>query len=701
MSHEKNANHEESSPPLSFGEKVRAEQAALEAFNAAFVAVENNAAARNINFQENFQEKMAELAVLGRDLTVEQIERERFMERFDKINGFAGVRGYSAGTDAGRPLLAAWSKSGVLFKTGYFVSGQCAEGWLAHAGSARWVTEWAENPHWMEASCDDQYSEDGIGFALAKLRPWAGEEFDPRLHAPWNVNGFRINVAENAMLLEFLKRSEAAGRLEQLKKSHRAAVWLMQCIRSAPLERVEAIVAAGVNLKDVGQAEAQRFFFSMIGGDQPYERMQLAYESGGEVKKKADRDAIEAQRAIDAERLLKVWKIAIDAGLPRIDLASVDKHMLAHAVRSVRNDATMAILAQEVAREGGFNKPLSLLWIASSAMGPWHPNVSHAAGAKHWESSMDWSVKNGLPLRGWTHEELTNCLKGRPLRHDNPLFFMAKAGLKLDLEREELDADNTGLVASLMRGDMQRGFDAGKALAQIDANFEWRMPNGGGLLEHFLESAAPKGIQTALLVAEFAEKKAPGLAKTLVAMKNGSGASAIHWAARALSVDALELCLAHGADINARDNEGQTALHWAARKYGKKAQEKLAGVVQWLKNHGLDTTAVDSAGVTGVAALAKKGPIDAVMKILESAPETADQKSSAGVSAIDHLRNRGGHGLAVAETLLLDAELKKLSAKNKETTAPGSSAVEGADGERSADSSKSASGKPRRAARRM
>jgi len=85
------------------------------------------------------------------------------------------------------------------------------------------------------------------------------------------------------------------------------------------------------------------------------------------------------------------------------------------------------------------------------------------------------------------------------------------------------------------------------------------------------------------------------------------GATALHWAARALELPVMQKFVDFGADINARDAKGQTILHWAARKYGAKAEKKFVPVVEFLSDNGFDWAAVDQKGDTGVATLAKSG----------------------------------------------------------------------------------------------
>ncbi len=48
----------------------------------------------------------------------------------------------------------------------------------------------------------------------------------------------------------------------------------------------------------------------------------------------------------------------------------------------------------------------------------------------------------------------------------------------------------------------------------------------------------------------------------LVAVKDGLGATPLHWAAREPRAECVQLLIAAGADVNAKDKEGVTALNW-------------------------------------------------------------------------------------------------------------------------------------------
>jgi len=113
--------------------------------------------------------------------------------------------------------------------------------------------------------------------------------------------------------------------------------------------------------------------------------------------------------------------------------------------------------------------------------------------------------------------------------------------------------------------------------------------------------------------------------------KNNYGWTALHYAAAYGHADVVELLLEAGADIKAKNNSGGTALHYAAA-YGH------ADVVELLVSAGANVNAQDKDGWTALFWASFKGYVAVVELLLAS-------------GAVDkyalHLAAQGGHAAVV------------------------------------------------------
>lgn len=105
--------------------------------------------------------------------------------------------------------------------------------------------------------------------------------------------------------------------------------------------------------------------------------------------------------------------------------------------------------------------------------------------------------------------------------------------------------------------------------------------------------------------------------------RNGLGETALGYAAQLISLDMLELLVAHAAKIDARDEQGSTALHLAIHSAidstiqngGGQGDEPVEAIV-WLLEHGADPQIKTPQGETALE-LAVSYRSDLVSKILQ------------------------------------------------------------------------------------
>lgn len=96
----------------------------------------------------------------------------------------------------------------------------------------------------------------------------------------------------------------------------------------------------------------------------------------------------------------------------------------------------------------------------------------------------------------------------------------------------------------------------------------------------------------------------------LVSDVNSLGKTPLHYAVNYKSVDAMELLLEYGADLNAADKTGMTPLHCAAM-LGRRDE------AAWLLDHGAEMESLDNFGDTPVhtaACFGGRGVIDILQR---------------------------------------------------------------------------------------
>lgn len=150
-----------------------------------------------------------------------------------------------------------------------------------------------------------------------------------------------------------------------------------------------------------------------------------------------------------------------------------------------------------------------------------------------------------------------------------------------------------------------------------------------------------------LLDAAEAAEKGGGRSK-LLAMRAKDGSGPMHWAARALCPETIALLGNLGQTPLEKDESGKSAGHWAAKKYGEKNQAKVGPTLKALSLADQDW-----------AALAAKGPIEAISDLLEQAPAAAKSKSGSARDALNVLRSRGAHGASIADRAEIISEMSE------------------------------------------
>jgi hypothetical protein len=91
----------------------------------------------------------------------------------------------------------------------------------------------------------------------------------------------------------------------------------------------------------------------------------------------------------------------------------------------------------------------------------------------------------------------------------------------------------------------------------------------------------------------------------VVHAKDIKGNTALHAAALAGNLKAMDYLASRGSDINAMDNKGSTGLHFAARSGN-------CDVMEWLVNHGVDPAVEEVDGCSAIYDAAMNGHLPAI-----------------------------------------------------------------------------------------
>jgi len=631
---------------------------------------------------EEFRAFFERFLALGRDLHEGKISRQEFdgfasaakqREMANRIDGAELAQGlyprrmraasliWGYGDGIGSEMLNAWMSSGLLVADRASQEDRTVVH-MALQKPAMWLNCLPQNPHWALATCEEDFEERGAGrWYLAKIIDQRRKSLWAAEHPKVDVSNFNDPQSDYARLL--IERTESAGRLQTLIQDGRGAAWLMHALVQGARPEIDQAIAAGASLESVSPETAKRFFVAMISRIGPSSSFAHANNVHEPVQRrdKAFREECDRLFAADCVEHWEMWKTAIEAGLPKIDLPKISLQERYRLGMHARPRA-LAVLAQEALRDATVEGGKRALWVSGgSADEDWHPAVASLAGAHEGERAVDWALRHGLAEDGWTPEELECALSevgwsGRKI--GLTLASLAQAGLRIHAP----DNTKNGLINTVAQsGGGQVGLES---LLAMGLDLRWKGKKGRNLASELASVKTQASTDHLRALLDTAEAQEPGLALKMLEEPDNAGARAAHWAANALNLKSLKLCAEHGVDLNAQDNKGQTPMHRAARRYGQRAESKFEPLVSWFKEQGIHWGLLDKEGQTAIGQLAKKGPIEALAKIIDASPETLDQKDKAGLSVVDHLRGRRGTGEVIArvEQISVGQELTRARA---------------------------------------
>ena len=133
----------------------------------------------------------------------------------------------------------------------------------------------------------------------------------------------------------------------------------------------------------------------------------------------------------------------------------------------------------------------------------------------------------------------------------------------------------------------------------------------------------------------------------LVNAKDEQGATPLHYAAKYVKKQMIELLISRDADVNAKDITGETPLHYVICTTLKNKKE----VVKFLISKGADPNTKDHRGQTILMSAIKYGSDDLVKMLLAEGVDV-NEKNHAGETALSLAENKRRHDIV---QLLKDA----------------------------------------------
>ena len=527
------------------------------------------------------------------------------------------------------------------------------------------------NPQWDAITCEMDFNPAAVGgvFAARLHCPSAEEEAQAierktgwaQSMSYWREGeSDRIERAKKAyreqrQASRLIHLSDMAGRLKTLKDCGRGAAWLLHCLGHGDEPAIQRALSAGLRLDEASPEAVQRFLATQSGANPSRAfkadefRRALQIERGGLLKfTKKEKEKLAALEQADLDARWRLWERAIGLGLPRVFERKEQKTGAASAKPSAsaqdefcaasepsglaQSDAgtgwvdevflvgqdLFASMIQEIIRSDGVvSPPFRRLWTRLCASTPWPQEHARKAGAAPDESAMAWSLRIGaVSVADWVEGEFMGSVSSGHQGAGNVgevIQALSKKGEKVDLSiapGRELGAASIprpmGAVAWML-SQAENPVALSEGISAMGVDWVEKDPLGRTFAHSLLSAGSKKTVDACMAALDAMQSAAPGSVIALANAMDKDGATALHWAARALELPVMQKFVDFGADINARDAKGQTILHWAARKYGAKAEKKFVPVVEFLSDNGFDWAAVDQKGDTGVATLAKSG----------------------------------------------------------------------------------------------
>lgn len=423
------------------------------------------------------------------------------------------------------------------------------------------------------------------------------------------------------------------------------------------LVKLEDLGKNGVDLSGIGGVAAAEAYHQVLS-NQLREMSAIRAMYGRETKKQR-----EAALDADGPLRLKLWSALVAMGMPKAEFGPAQRE---NDIWFFRYDRTMdSTMAMEAKRGGGLSGEGLFIW-GKAVLRSSGPSVDFDG-----LSPIRYAVGKGMDPKQWSNGIVNQlaCWEGDGCKVDAMLSDLAAIGAVLS-GPDPLFADigingrNESLIGRLMHiGASSKGIaDAQKIGVDM---FEISGEGESPLMALCSLNRAGRYADRAAGLLDAAEASEKGGRDKLLALRATDGSGPMHWAARALCPETLGLIASLGQIPLEKDKSGKSAGHWAAKKYGEKNQSKVGPTLKALSVAGQDWAALDKKGVSAMAALAAKGPIEVISDLLEQSPAAAKSKSGSALDALNALRSRGAHGASIADRAEIVSEMSTSEAPSK------------------------------------
>ena len=435
-------------------------------------------------------------------------------------------------------------------------------------------------------------------------------------------------------------------------------LWLCAAFAAGSPQAIRNAAASGFSLSGLPERVRAALFFSAAGGRKKHCDALLRSRGWHSKPTSAEKNAEQAAIALDLRELGELFGAAEEAGYEGLQGAGYtldefknDRHWV---------DYAMPYCLLREANKGRCRAPGFLaLWIACANLEP--AKLAASFGGQNPIAAL---AQSGLvAAEDWTAPILAAGLGTLWRANLTPsVKALDQIGAKAAFDSSKGSAsENYALACSLVESGLEP--EAYASAARIGVDFSCAPPDDSLIEKLFFldRKGAEKTLEALLREAALKDPAAPA---RLLAFRGKHGSGPLHWAARDLNPQALELICSYGADIMQTDDKGQTAGHWAARKYGEKAAKKVGPTLQKLSELGFDWNVQDHGGASALAALAAKGSLEPILGILRSVPEALTSGAS-GKTAEDRLNARNDGSASLAQQAVFSASLPDAAPSRK------------------------------------